>query len=113
MIEAVTWRYGAHTTADDPTKYRDNEAENRKNLLNDPLSRLETFMKSEGYWDAQWAEDIEKDIKSEIDEAVKEMESMPEPDVNDIYDHMFESPTWPIEEQKKAYMEYLKGGSEK
>ena len=39
LIEAVTWRYGAHTTADDPTKYRDNEAENRKNLLNDPLSK--------------------------------------------------------------------------
>lgn len=113
LIEAVTWRYGAHTTADDPTKYRDNEAENKKNILNDPLSRLEAFMKSEGYWDAQWAESIEQDIKSEIDEAVKEMEALPEPDVNDIYDHMFESPTWPIEEQKKAYLEYLEGGSEK
>ena len=40
-------------------------------------------MKAEGYWDVQWAEDIAADIKSEIDEAVKNMESMPEPDVNE------------------------------
>lgn len=113
LIEAVTWRYGAHTTADDPTKYRDQEEENKKHSLNDPLTRLENFMMAEKYWDESWIDSIEKEIKEEIDNAVKAMESMAEPDINDIYDHMFETPTWSIAEQKQAYLEFLRGEAHK
>ena len=48
LIEAVTWRKGAHTTADDPSKYRSEEQ--GENFV-DPLLRLELFMKNYGYWD--------------------------------------------------------------
>lgn len=109
LIEAVTWRYGAHTTADDPTKYRDQKAENEKHRRNDPIIRLEQFMKEYGFWDKTWVEEIKEEIKEEIDEAVKDLESMPPPNVNDIYDYMFEQPTWTIKQQKKAYMSYLRG----
>lgn len=109
LIEAVTWRYGAHTTADDPTKYRNQKEDNEKHRQNDPITRLELFMKEYGYWDETLVEQIKEEVKEEIDSAVKTLESMPPPDVNDIYDYMFEKPTWTIEQQKEEYMNHLRG----
>ena len=51
LIEAVTWRYGAHTTADDPTKYRNQADSDQIRQTRDPLMRLERYMKNEGLWD--------------------------------------------------------------
>ncbi|WP_212925774.1 pyruvate dehydrogenase (acetyl-transferring) E1 component subunit alpha [Oceanobacillus sp. J11TS1] len=109
LIEAVTWRYGAHTTADDPTKYRNQKEENEKHRQNDPILRLELFMKAYGYWDENWKDRIKDEIKKEIDNAVKGLESMPPPDINDIYDYMFEKPTWTIEQQKQEYINHWRG----
>lgn len=108
LIEAVTWRYGAHTTADDPTKYRDQEESEKRREL-DPVTRLESFMKENGYWDEAWAEKVQEEATEEVDAAVKELESMPKADVNDIYDHIFAEPTWTIKEQKEEYLKHLRG----
>lgn len=109
LIEAVTWRYGAHTTADDPTKYRNQKEENEKHRKNDPITRLELFMKEYGYWNETWVEQVKEEAAKEIDEAVKELESMPAPNINDIFDYMFENMPWTIEQQKKAYLKHLRG----
>ncbi|GIN22361.1 pyruvate dehydrogenase (acetyl-transferring) E1 component subunit alpha [Siminovitchia fordii] len=108
LIEAVTWRYGAHTTADDPKKYRDQQESDERRKY-DPVSRLEHFMKKNGYWEESWARQVEEEAAEEIEAAVKEMELMPPPNVNDLYDHMFEEAPWPIAEHKKQYMEHLRG----
>lgn len=109
LIEAVTWRYGAHSTADDPKKYRNpDESEERRKF--DPLIRLELFMKKSGYWDDDWALRLDEEAVQEIEEAVQKFESMPPPDVNDLYDHMFEEMPWPIAEHKQQYLQYLRGG---
>jgi len=47
MIEALTYRMGAHTTSDDPTKYRD-PAEVELWKTRDPLARFETFLRRQG-----------------------------------------------------------------
>ncbi|MFD1334532.1 pyruvate dehydrogenase (acetyl-transferring) E1 component subunit alpha [Oceanobacillus iheyensis] len=109
LIEAVTWRYGAHTTADDPTKYRNQKEENEKHRQNDPITRLELFMKAYGFWDEAVVEQLKEEVKEEIDGAVKDLETMPPADVNDIYDYMFEKPTWTIEQQKEEYIKHLRG----
>ncbi len=109
FIEAVTWRYGAHTTADDPTKYRNQKEENEKHRKNDPITRIESFMKRYDYWEETLIEQLKEEIKEEIDDAVRELESMPPADVNDIYDYMFENPTWMIKQQKKDYINHLRG----
>lgn len=108
LIESVTWRYGAHTTADDPKKYRDQQkSEERREY--DPVTRLELFMKKNGYWDDAWAQKIEEEAMEEIEAAVKVMETMPAPDVNDLYDHIFEQAPWPIAEHKQQYLKHLRG----
>lgn len=105
LIEAVTWRYGAHTTADDPTKYR--EDDNEKHRLNDPINRLEKFMNDAGFLSDGWIETIESENESIIEAAVKEFESMEKPNIDDIYDHMFEVNPWTIEEQKAAFKAFF------
>lgn len=109
LIEAITWRYGAHTTADDPAKYRNQKEENEKHRKNDPITRLELFMKANGYWDEDWVEQIKEEIREEIEGAVRDLESMSPPNVNDIYDYMFEKPTWTIQKQKEEYLNHLRG----
>src|SRR5699024_4659270 len=109
LIEDEKSHYGAKTNENDPTKYRDQKAENEKRRRHDPITRLELFMKENGFWEDTWAEEIEEEIKEEIDGAVKDLESMPPANVCDMYDYMFEEPTWTIEQQKEAYMNYLRG----
>ncbi|WP_026693164.1 pyruvate dehydrogenase (acetyl-transferring) E1 component subunit alpha [Peribacillus kribbensis] len=110
LIEAVTWRYGAHTTADDPSKYRDQEESTMKRRETDPMLRLERWLKNEGMYEEGWVREIEEKAAQEIDRAILEMEEFPAPDPAAIFDYVFERPTWTIEKQKQDYFELIRGG---
>lgn len=60
LIEASTYRVGAHTTADDPTKYR-MLAEEELWKTKDPLQRLETYLRAEGLVDGDFFEQLKRD----------------------------------------------------
>ncbi|MCL6587161.1 MAG: pyruvate dehydrogenase (acetyl-transferring) E1 component subunit alpha [Anoxybacillus sp.] len=102
LIEAVTWRYGAHTTADDPTKYRDQE-ESKRRRERDPIVRVERFLKQIGWWDEQQIKAMQEKVQAEIEQAVAEMEQFPEANPADMFDFVFATPTWTIEQQKQMY----------
>jgi len=102
LIEAVTWRYGAHTTADDPTKYRD-QSINEERRDEDCLLRLERFLRQEGVFDEQQIEDATHEIAMEIDEAVERFERAEEPNPNDMFDHVFEDLTPSLREQHQQF----------
>lgn len=107
LIEAVTWRYGAHTTADDPSKYRDQVESKRRRMEMDPILRVERWLKNEGYYDDKWAQEIEVDAVQEIENAVSEMEAFPQADPADIFDYVFAEPTWQIKQQKEEYLRLI------
>lgn len=104
LIEAVTWRKGAHTTADDPSKYR---PETQGKDIVDPMTRLELFMKNYGYWDEQWIEEVKEKTANEIDLAVEEMEKYPASNVEDVFDHVFAEMPPQLAEQKESYLAHL------
>lgn len=60
LVEASTYRVGAHTTADDPTKYR-MLAEEELWKAKDPLARLETYLRAEGLADDGFFEGLKND----------------------------------------------------
>ncbi|KRE68446.1 pyruvate dehydrogenase (acetyl-transferring) E1 component subunit alpha [Arthrobacter sp. Soil736] len=60
LIEAFTYRVGAHTTADDPTKYRES-SEEALWRAKDPLERLEKYLRSEGMADDAFFEQVAAD----------------------------------------------------
>ena len=103
LIEGVTFRFGPHTTADDPTKYRDNEEIERWKPL-DPMIRLRFYLKEKGLW----SEDVEnrttEEAQKEVDQAVKDAESFAAPNPEEIFAYVFEEMTPQLKEQ----LEYLK-----
>ncbi|CAM3674258.1 pyruvate dehydrogenase (acetyl-transferring) E1 component subunit alpha [Mesobacillus zeae] len=107
LIEAMTWRYGAHTTADDPAKYRNQDESAMKRAETDPLLRLERWLKNEGLFDEAWVKEIEEKAAMEIDAAVREMESYPPADPAVIFDYVFAKSTWTIEKQKREYLKLI------
>lgn len=104
LIEAVVTRFGPHTTADDPTKYRNQEKVEQLREKIDPILRLERLMKNRGVWDDAWVKQIEEEIMEEVEKAVTEMESFVAPNPADMFDHVFEEPTWTLLEQKEALL---------
>ncbi len=103
LIEGVTFRFGPHTTADDPTKYRtEEEIEPWKPL--DPLVRLRLYLKGKGIWSEQVENLMTEEAQKEIDQAVKDAEVVPPPEVEEIFKYVFAEMTPQLKEQ----MEYLK-----
>jgi pyruvate dehydrogenase E1 component alpha subunit len=103
LIEGVTFRFGPHTTADDPTKYRtEKEIEPWKPL--DPLVRLRFYLKEKGLWNEEADQRITEEAQKEIDQAVKDAESVPVPEVEDIFRYVYSEMTPQLKEQ----LEYLK-----
>jgi len=98
LIEAVTYRVGPHTTADDPLRYRsDDEAE--KWEARDPLLRVRLLLERAGEWSEEWQTEIEDNATATIEEAVEWAESVPAPTREEMLGRMFEEPTQPLREQ--------------
>lgn len=88
LIEAVTYRLEAHTTADDPGRYRpDDEAAEWEER--DPLRRVRLILQRAGEWTADWQEEIESAAAATIEEAVEWAESVPEPTMTEMLGRMF------------------------
>lgn len=107
LIEALTWRYGAHTTSDDPSKYRDQSENEYRRNEEDPLKRLEWFMKANNLWDDDLMQ-LEECLLSEIELSVKQLEELPKASIDIMYDYVFSAPPWPLEKQKRQQL--IRGG---
>jgi len=87
LIEAVTYRLGVHTTADDPKKYRTAE-EVEQWKPRDPLLRFWTYVKNKSVLDEKGREVLEEEIAAEITAAVERAEAY-EPNVTEPFEHCF------------------------
>ncbi|WP_344604865.1 pyruvate dehydrogenase (acetyl-transferring) E1 component subunit alpha [Sporichthya brevicatena] len=106
FIEAYTYRMGAHTTSDDPTRYRI-AAEVESWKLKDPIERLRSYLIRTGKVDQAWFEALEQ----ESDELAKHIRSgcieMPDPDPLSMFDHVYADPHPPLARQRDAFAAYL------
>jgi 2-oxoisovalerate dehydrogenase E1 component alpha subunit len=106
FIEAFTYRMGAHTTSDDPTRYRV-AAEVDVWKERDPIVRLRTHLVANGMAD----EDFFAGIDAEADElAVHVREgclTMPDPKPLDLFEHVYVDDHPLVDEERKAFAAYL------
>ncbi|HWL49116.1 MAG TPA: pyruvate dehydrogenase (acetyl-transferring) E1 component subunit alpha [Acidimicrobiia bacterium] len=98
LIEAVTYRLGPHTTADDPGRYRD-EDETERWRERDPLERVRLLLERAGGWSPGWQSELENRASEVIEEAVAMAEALPHPTAEEMLLRMYEQPTPPIEAQ--------------
>ncbi|SFS10747.1 pyruvate dehydrogenase E1 component alpha subunit [Agrococcus baldri] len=103
-IEADTYRMGAHTTSDDPTRYRTSEEEESWRRR-DPIARLAAHLREQGVAEAVLAEqDVEatelaSDLRRRTLEAATAIS-------DDIFDHVYSDPHPLVTEQKRQLAEF-------
>ncbi|WP_082046448.1 pyruvate dehydrogenase (acetyl-transferring) E1 component subunit alpha [Arthrobacter sp. L77] len=106
FVEAVTYRMGPHTTADDPTRYRDaNELEDW--AARDPLARLATLLDSLGLLEAEYTDSVKAKADSVAAELREGCLSMPEPAPSDVFRHVYSTPNSWLDRQQDHYERYL------
>lgn len=107
LIEAVTYRLGVHTTADDPKKYR-TEEEVEQWRCKDPVDRFWKYVMAKGLMDEKAREVMEEEIAAEISAAVSETESFAS-DVTESFRHCFEEMTPALKRQYAEFQSYRAG----
>jgi 2-oxoisovalerate dehydrogenase E1 component alpha subunit len=104
LIEACTYRRGAHSSSDDPSVYRDAD-EPELWVKRDPVNRFRGYLKEIGLW----SEDKEKDIVAKHTEEIirvqRESETLGSPPVETIFDEVYEEIPWHLREQREWLMQ--------
>lgn len=108
LIEARTYRTGAHTTSDDPSKYRTKEEEELW-ADKDPLKRLKSYILHSKIDELKDEEKLIKQYKTHIDSEFEAAENHPEYKVEDVFGYMFAELPDELKRQKNAYENYLRG----
>ena len=88
LIEAMTYRYGPHATADDPTLYRSREEEEEWKEK-DPIERLRLFLERRGEWDERVGEKVAMEVTDRVNAAITAIEAQPLPLRDDAVRHGF------------------------
>lgn len=105
LIEALTYRKGAHTTSDDPTKYRSKEEEEQW-ALTDPLMRLMHYMTDNKFWNEDETALIAQ-YKKEIDLQFEAAEQHTPYELDDVFKYTFTDMPEELQRQKKEYEAFL------
>ncbi|MGJ4843123.1 MULTISPECIES: pyruvate dehydrogenase (acetyl-transferring) E1 component subunit alpha [unclassified Leifsonia] len=107
FIEAVTYRMGPHTTADDPTRYRDpSELEQWK--VKDPIARVGAYLSRSGALDAAREEQVAAKADAVAAELRAGCVSLPDPDPMTVFDNVYAEAHTGIARERDHYSRYLR-----
>lgn len=107
FIECLTYRIGAHSTSDDPSRYR-SQAEVEAWQRKDPIDRLRAYLVSQQLLtDAEDAA-MESEISAEIQAAIAEVEPAPPPERETIFDDVYAELPWHLREQREELLRHPK-----
>ncbi|MFW6203986.1 MAG: pyruvate dehydrogenase (acetyl-transferring) E1 component subunit alpha [Actinomycetota bacterium] len=106
MIEAFTYRMGAHTTTDDPTRYRSpSELEHWK--LKDPIERVKAYLTRAGAADQQFFDEVDSEAEELAEHLRTTCRSLPDPHPTSIFEHVYAEPTPALVAQRDGMAAYL------
>lgn len=102
LIEAVTYRLGVHTTADDPKKYRKEEdVEPWKHK--DPIPRFANYLKKKKVATQKSLDAMEEDVDAQIKEGIARAEAFGHSDPRDMFKYMYADAPANVREQLAAF----------
>jgi len=105
LVEAFTYRMGAHTTSDDPSKYRRDE-EREAWEAKDPILRVKAYMVAEGVADEAYFAELEQESETlglRVREAIR---LMPDPDTMAIFENVYADGHALVDEERAQFAAY-------
>ncbi|OQD53292.1 pyruvate dehydrogenase (acetyl-transferring) E1 component subunit alpha [Streptomyces phaeoluteigriseus] len=105
LVEAYTYRMGAHTTSDDPTRYRHDD-ERAAWEAKDPILRLRRFLEASNHTDEGFFAELEAESEAlgrRVREAVR---SMPDPDRFAIFENVYADGHALVDEERAQFAAY-------
>lgn len=105
LIEAFTYRMGAHTTSDDPTKYREDE-ERAAWEAKDPILRLRRYLEAEGLVDEAYLASIDEESEALGKRVRDAVRAMPDPDDMAIFENVYADGHALVDEERAQFAAY-------
>jgi pyruvate dehydrogenase E1 component alpha subunit len=105
LIEAFTYRMGAHTTSDDPTKYRD-AGEVQEWAAKDPIERLKTYLLHNGWADDAFLADVDSAGDTLAARLRDQVRTMPAPHTTAIFENIYAEGHALVDEERAQYELY-------
>jgi 2-oxoisovalerate dehydrogenase E1 component alpha subunit len=106
LVEAYTYRMGAHTTTDDPTRYRLSEDLERWKLK-DPIERVKAYLARNVVVDSDFFDEVEEEAELLGEHLREGCRALPEPNVLDMFDNVFVEQTPELAAQRDEFAAYL------
>ncbi|MBA0052793.1 pyruvate dehydrogenase (acetyl-transferring) E1 component subunit alpha [Streptomyces sp. AJS327] len=106
LVEAFTYRMGAHTTSDDPTRYRRDE-EREEWEAKDPILRLRRYLEASGQADDAFFAAIDEESEAEGRHVREVIRTMPDPDTMAIFENVYADGHALVDEERAQFADYL------
>jgi len=107
IIEAMSYRLGAHSTSDDPSGYRTREEE-AKWQANDPILRMKNWLLAQNWWDEAQESSLYEGLRDEVLAAVKVAEKIAKPELRELDTDVYDDVPQHIEKQYQDLVEHIK-----
>ncbi|MDX2543021.1 pyruvate dehydrogenase (acetyl-transferring) E1 component subunit alpha [Streptomyces sp. WI04-05B] len=105
LVEAYTYRMGAHTTSDDPTRYRHDD-ERAAWEVKDPIARLRTYLEASNHAEEGFFAELEAESES-LGRRVREVvRAMPDPDPFAMFEHTYADGHALVDEERAEFAAY-------
>jgi 2-oxoisovalerate dehydrogenase E1 component alpha subunit len=106
LIEAYTYRMSAHTSSDDPTRYRD-EAELDAWRMKDPIERVRAYLTKNELVSEAFFESVDAEADALGRRVREECRAMPDPSPRAIFEHVYAGEHQQLAEEREAFLSYL------
>lgn len=108
LIEAITYRLGPHSTADDPTRYRSNAELTEWQDMRDPIRRLRAYLEHQNLWDEEQQKALEEELRAEVARSATAALTEPVPPAESMFERVYATPSPLLERQKQELTDFLK-----
>lgn len=109
LIEALTYRYLPHSSADDDKLYRKEEEVKEWRERRDPIRRYRLFLEKRKLWTEAQERALAEQVKAEVDAAADRAEATPDPAPESLFDDVYAVPLWIHERERAAMLKRLAG----
>ncbi|MBF0277624.1 MAG: thiamine pyrophosphate-dependent dehydrogenase E1 component subunit alpha [SAR324 cluster bacterium] len=107
LIEAMTYRLGAHSTSDDPSGYRSRKEENRWKK-SDPVLRMKKWLLAQEWWSEKEDQEAMDTKREEVRNEMQKAEKIPVSELSSLVTDVYDKPPWHLQEQLAELEQHIR-----